>query len=134
MKNYENSFIRYHLDDDVCVIEYLQGCTISKTEGEEIVEQKEKLQEEEDVRKFIGVIHSSVNMKGLDMMQFSTERALKDVEVIGIVFTSNNFIYKFLYLLGVRFINLLVLIFKKGDLKVRAFTNETKAITWAKAQ
>jgi hypothetical protein len=116
------------------LIEYLQGCTISKTEGEEIVEQKEKLQEEEDVRKFIGVIHSSVNMKGLDMMQFSTERALKDVEVIGIVFTSNNFIYKFLYLLGVRVINLLVLIFKKGDLKVRAFTNETKAITWAKAQ
>lgn len=132
MREFSNQFIEYHLEGEVCVITYVQGCTITQDEADNIVYQKGLLQEEVMIRRFVGIIHHSVNTKKLDWFSFSTEEALENVDVFSIAFVSEKWYYKLLYKTGAWLINLLIFLLKRDSVKVRIFTDIDNAIKWTK--
>lgn len=126
---FENNVISYELKGDICVITYKKNVFIDADASESIVAEKERLQEVTTIRKFIGVIHSSVSIDKKTMFKFSTKKALQNVDFIGVVFIHDKRIGRFLYSKGCGLLNFMVLISLKKN-NIRFFNNEKKAINW----
>lgn len=126
---FQNHVISYEIINDVCVITYNKGIHIDADAGASIIAEKTRLQEKTNIRKFIGVLDSSVSIDKKIMGHFATKDALRDVDLIGVVYIHKNKIGRMSYSIGCVLLNGLVwLTFKKRN--IRFFNNEKKALTW----
>ncbi len=132
---FENQFIKYELEGKTCVITYKDGFQVDNEFGENIISQKERFQEENDVYNFVGVINwSRVSMKGLSMTQFTSKRALRNVRVVGVVHLSDNRIKRLFLNLGCVFVNWFIPVIERKGIKIKFFTNKQESISWSNEQ
>jgi len=129
---FENSVIKYELDGDVCIVTYKHNSIIDQTVSDLIVWEKEKLSKSHFIRKYVGVIHSSVKIKPETMKTFTTNKAIGGVDVIGVVYLADKKAVEKFYKLGVKVLNLLAKVLLKSP-KLRFFTTEKDAVSWAKS-
>jgi hypothetical protein len=129
---FENGVIKYVVDGDVCIVTYKRNAVIDNRISELIVWEKEKLTKSHNIRKYVGVLHSSVKVKPDTMKQFTTKDAIGGVDVIGVVYLSDKKHVEKFYSFGVRVLNTLVKALLKTP-TLRFFTNETDAVNWAKS-
>ena len=128
---FENSVISYLIDDDICIITYKRNSFIDADAGRSIVAEKKRLLKQYPIRKFVGVIHSSVKIDRKIMGQFTTKEAIGGVDAIAVVYISEKRAVNKYYKIGSKLLNLLVLGLLKTP-KIRFFTSEKSAIKWIK--
>jgi len=128
---FEDNVIKYVVDGDICIVTYARGSIINDEVSKKIISEKEKLTSSHNIRKFIGVIHSSVKIQPETMKQFTTKKAIGGVDVIAVVYVSDKKHVEKFYLFGVRVLNSLVRLLLKTP-KVRFFTSENNAVNWVK--
>lgn len=129
---FQNGVISYVVDDDVCIVTYEKNAVIDNEQSNIIVSEKERLIRSRNIKRFIGVIHSSVKIKPETMKKFTTKSALNGVEVIGVVYVADKKAVEKIYKAGVKVLNLLVRALLKTP-RLRFFNDEKTAINWAKS-
>lgn len=128
---FENSVIKYVVDGDVCIVTYKHGSIIDNDISDLIVWEKEKLIKSHNIKKYVGVIHSSVKIKAETMKKFTTKKAIGGVDVIAVVYIADKKHVEKFYLFGVKVLNTLVKLLLKSP-KLAFFNDEQSAINWAK--
>lgn len=129
---FENGVIRYVVDGSVCIVTYEIGSVIDNEQSDIIVSEKEKLSESHNIKRFVGVLHSSVKVKPETMRKFTTSKALNGVDVIAVVYVADKKVVEKIYKIGVKTLNLLARLMLKSP-RLRFFNDEKSAIKWAKS-
>jgi len=127
---FDNVFLSYTVVDSCCIITYKEGARIDYEVGQSIIEEKKRLQKVINIKKFIGVIDSSVRIDKSIMKQFATKDALDGVDMIGVVFTSKNKLIRLGQRLGVQVLNGLIVFNKTTPPKTKFFYNQRTALNW----
>ena len=127
---FDNVFLSYTVVDSCCIITYKKGARIDYEVGRSIIEEKKRLQKVIKIKKFIGVIDSSVRIDKSIMKQFATKDALDGVDMIGVVFTSKNKLIRLGQRLGVQVLNGLIVFNKDAPPKTKFFCNQRAALNW----
>ena len=127
---FDNVFLSYRVVDSCCIITYKKGARIDYEVGQSIIEEKKRLQKVIKIKKFIGVIDSSVRIDKSIMKQFATKDALDGVDMIGVVFTSKNKLIRLGQRLGVQVLNGLIVFNKTTPPKTKFFYNQRAALNW----
>lgn len=129
---FENGVIRYVVDGSVCVVTYEIGAVIDNEQSEIIISESEKIKASHNIKRFVGVLHSSVKVKSETMRKFTTSKALSGVDVIAVVYVADKKVVEKIYKIGVKTLNLLARLMLKTP-RLRFFNDEKSAIKWAKS-
>ena len=128
---FENSVISYVLEGDTCIITYKHGALIDEDAANSIVAEKDRLLKSYTIRRFVGVIHSSVKIDKKTMVQFASKSAIAGVDAIAVVYLSKKIFVNKYYKIGAKILNLLVFVMLKSP-EIKFFNDEKNAKKWSK--